>query len=284
MLETGSLIMSSVCVNAAAITVMTGHFYGEDKKEMQTCSKDLMILMFIGTLLRAYWSHSPPEVWSDEDIFVQLFGQIDSVMSPLVWITLIFTVGQAQVAEPAYRPIWAKWWFLSAIASFIGIMCPVIFSYHELPEEAFPFTIPTAISNLLIEVSAMIPQILLNAYGWEKISTQSNTKSVVSNGSQSVSLSPYTTVAVVQSRWAASTTPHFVGFLSLGRVFRAIFWLATVKSLWNDDASGDWALVLTLVLPDVLHSVLLGDFLVRWLRQFKEQTVDPWVHQVSLTL
>merc|ERR1712194_240703 len=89
---------------------------------------------------------------------------------------------------------------------------------------------------------------------------------------------------IVQRRWAASTTPHFVGFLALARVFRVTFWLSTVSSMYADTHEGDWALVATLVLPDVLQTLLFGDFLLSWLRRVKQTAVDPFVEKVSLTL
>lgn len=297
MIETASLILSSVCANAAAVTVMGAHVFAREKKETQSCSQDLMVLMFCGTLFRAYWSHSPPEVWSEEHIILQLGGQVDSFISPLVWGTLLATVGQATKFRAAVRPVYAQWNYLLGAAIAIGLFLPLLLPFHELPEEAFPLTISAAIANLLVELSAMIPQTLLTAHGWQneavantnvnKVEDDDHKYSMV-NGKDELScnLSPLvnTHLAVVQRRWAASSTPHFVGFLALARVFRIIFWLSTVWSMWADTHEGDWALVTTLVLPDVLQTLLFGDFLMQWLRQFKETTVDPFVEKVSLTL
>lgn len=207
------------------------------------------------------------------------------------------TVGRAQTAVPAVRPLYAQWHYLVTVAVVLGFVLSQVMPFLNLPAEAFPFTIPAAIATLLVELSAMIPQTLLTAHGWKKTSSlKESSSNDPKKRSSTIEDSTYennvdvsgsvlkTPLALVIRRWEASTQPHFVGFLCLGRVFRLLFWLITVANMWALTHEGDWALVFTLVIPETIHCVLFGDFLMHWLHKIKNSAVDPFVNQVSVIL
>jgi len=136
------------------------------------------------------------------------------------------TVGKAQTAQPAVRPLYSQWHYLLTAAVVIALIVPQFLPFHELPEEAFPFTISAAIATLLVESSAMIPQTLLTAHGWQTNLSHVSATTVVKESNSSddsdgdVETGRYnrakaleTPFARVQRRWAASSQPHFVGFL-----------------------------------------------------------------------
>jgi len=298
LVETAALGLSSVCTNAAGMIVIFGTLRN-DKKSEQACSMDLMVCMLVGNLLRAYWSHSPPPVWNGDSSLIQLIAQIDTFISPLVWALVIFVSSRygngsnrsksneegnlvganIKVAQvPAYRPRHAQWQYLTLMAVIVGLTLPMIVPYSALSPAAFPLTISSAITGCVIELCAFIPQIYLTAYGYTKTTPTTDANAVTGDGS-------YTSVAtIVHRRWSASNKPHFVGFLCMARVFRAVFWFSTVCAVISQRAAGDLLLIMTLVLPEAIHTMLVGDFLVRWLRQLKESAVDPFVHQVSVAL
>ena len=69
---------------------------------------------------------------------------------------------------------------------------------------------------------------------------------------------------------------HFVGLLSLGRVLRMTFWGIISAGLWwrgEAQASYLW----TFIVPDVIHTAIMGDYLYIWMKKVKLDRIDPYI-------
>lgn len=61
---------------------------------------------------------------------------------------------------------------------------------------------------------------------------------------------------------------YFMGLLCLGRCLRMLFWLVLV----GHPESGETLLVF--VLPDCLHTVVMGNYLYCWLNKVRREATD----------
>jgi len=59
-------------------------------------SRDLQIMLMIGTFARVYWSCSPPPVWSEEETFIQYLSITDVFVSPVLWTAIVYLIGLKQ--------------------------------------------------------------------------------------------------------------------------------------------------------------------------------------------
>ena len=53
-------------------------------------SRDLEIMLFIGTVSRVYWSFSPPSVWAQDPWLCKVFHIIDLMVSVVLWSCVVF--------------------------------------------------------------------------------------------------------------------------------------------------------------------------------------------------
>merc|ERR1712194_716689 len=102
----------------------------------------------------------------------------------------------------------------------MGFGIPLVLPFGELPQTAFPATIPAVISGCIIELCAFIPQIYLTAYGWAITPKSTNGVGVDRENSTSEdqpqsSISYSKVRSLVHKRWSASKSPHFIGFLCM---------------------------------------------------------------------
>merc|ERR1719199_1796928 len=111
-------------------------------------------------------------------------------------------------------------------------------------EGAWPAVDVVVIWNLILDGAAVIPQVLL--------------VSVVAGND-----------AKGNEKSKAKST-NFLGLLCLGRVFRMLFWLVVKMA----DPTHNVALW-TFVLPDLLHSVIMADYLWVWVQKIKEEHIEP---------
>ncbi len=73
----------------------------------------------------------------------------------------------------------------------------------------------------------------------------------------------------------APAASHFVGLLSLGRFLRMAFWVWLL--LHPDSGQAIW----TFVLPDLVHTVIMADFLFHWLKRVKRDQLDPVLERMA---
>jgi len=90
--------------------------------------------------------------------------------------------------------------------------------------------------------------------------------------------------AMVPQVFLVATTPpnqhspdanHFVGLLCLGRLFRTFFWVWLV--LHPDSGHAVW----TFVVPDLLHTIVMGDYLYHWLAKVRKEKILPLVYNMQ---
>lgn len=74
---------------------------------------------------------------------------------------------------------------------------------------------------------------------------------------------------------ASSVASHFVGLMCLSRVFRMIFWAFLFFS--------QEYYILAFIIPDVIHSFIMGDYLYLWMKKVKKENVDPLVNEAIHT-
>lgn len=62
-------------------------------------SKDLQVLLALGSFARVYWSVSPPPVWSSEPMLIQWLSWADVYATPLRWVAVVLLVTFQQEVE-----------------------------------------------------------------------------------------------------------------------------------------------------------------------------------------
>lgn len=241
------------CCNFAAFILLVHHSkierraWEKEKAELMV-SKDLQIMLFIGTCLRVYWSLSPPAVWSDEAMFIQWISFFDVMVSPVVWFIVLVNIGLKQ-KKFADAPVYMRWHVLSALALFFGF-CGTKFLPSLETEESWPYADSIVIWNMVLDGLAMVPQMYHVAHSNEKATPEAS---------------------------------HFVGLLCLGRVFRMIFWtVISMHLLWRGDSSGSY--LWTFIIPDVIHTVIMGDYLYLWAKKVKRDRIDPYLSNIAVNL
>lgn len=217
-------------------------------------SSDTLILLAIGAVARLYWSFSPPGVWAHETASIQALGMIDVVVSGVVHIALLCLIAVIEFGDDSFfhggastdsvaelvvnvcqsvqnrnRPV-----YVQALPLAAGAFCVAAGLAHVGLEPfhhpgAFPLTDTFIVFNMTVDMVAMVPQILQLAGG----------------------------AMMSDSRKSTETTTTFCALLSAARVLRLCFWLA-LYLLWGEA-------VTVFILPDVLHTILMGDFLYQWL-------------------
>ena len=76
----------------------------------------------------------------------------------------------------------------------------------------------------------------------------------------------------------SETAGYFMGFLAFGRLLRVLFWVALFLS--PNLGQGIW----TFMVPDVLHTLVMGDYLYQFMKKLKRETVDPVLTDLFFTV
>lgn len=249
------LIGNWCCIIAAAILLKAHHLKKTAPIDRESepapkpiISKDMQVMLFIGSLLRVYWSVSPPSVWSDEVMVVQWISIADVFCSPMVWAAVLYTIGMQQNVK-FETPIWGSWPVLTLAAGLLG-MCGAPFLPPLENDNSFPFADTFVVFNMVLDGFAMVPQMALLAYSKEKTSSEGS---------------------------------HFVGLLCLGRMFRMVFWAILLVSQYTRGVShGHY--IWTFIVPDIVHSAIMGDFLYVWMQRVKRDQIDPYMSGLAVNV
>lgn len=206
----------------------------ETKQEL-LISYDLQVMLLIGALARVYWSFSPPVVYHAETPFVQWLSVLDILHAPLLWIAVVFFVGLKQTKYTSSdTPTKWRWPSLSFAALILGYLWS-----HVLPSVdiagSFPFQDVVVMFNMIGEGLAIVPQMHLIRYSKEPASREAS---------------------------------HFVGMLCLGRCFRVMFWLAVIV-MHGVRGVENGPHIWSFIIPDLLHTVIMGDYLLIWLEKVR---------------
>lgn len=276
-------------------------------------SKDLQVLLALGSFARVYWSVSPPPVWSSEPMLIQWLSWADVYATPLIWVAVVLlvtfqqevevlvkktqekingdasatnqhssnqfgmssygqnemnsfgghdsmhqrsgfgqessNVGQVSYEKDDYKvPIYLSWPVLTLAGVLCALVGPTLMgSYDDF--SSWDYAVHMVVFNMTIEALAMIPQMHMIAYSKAR---------------------------------ASSSTSHFVGLLSLGRVLRVIFWITLLgpKIIQGHYAGVMWEFVL----PDIIHTIIMGDYLWLWMKKVKRDQIDGMISHVAMNV
>lgn len=273
-------------------------------------SKDLQVLLALGSFARVYWSVSPPPVWSSEPMLIQWLSWADVYATPLIWVAVVLLVTFQQEVEVLVKktqqkingegetqsqfgssygghhemnsfgmggndsmahqrfggqdntthntvsyekddyevPIYLSW----PVLTFAGVLCALVGptlmgSYDDF--SSWDYAVHMVVFNMTIEALAMIPQMHMIAYSKAR---------------------------------ASQSTSHFVGLLSLGRVLRVLFWITLLgpKIIQGHYAGVMWEFVL----PDIIHTIIMGDYLWLWMKKVKRDQIDGMISQYAVNV
>jgi hypothetical protein len=225
-------------------------YKGGELEEDIMISRDLQISLMIGSFSRVYWSCSPPVVWGNEPTIIQWLSMFDVFVSPLVWTAVVILVGLKQ-RKYLTAPVHFSWPVLCGVAFAISLLASYLLPDTHDDHSGWPLAGVMIMFNMLLEGFAMIPQMHLVANTTDKAS--------------------------------GPEASHFVGLLSFSRVLRIIFWaIMMVPDILSGDAHGFY--IWSFLVPDVLHTVIMGDFLYVWLTKVKQEAVDPIFQQMEIAV
>jgi hypothetical protein len=194
---------------------------------------DTRVLLMIGAAIRVYWSHSPPQVWSHEPLWLQVLAILDVHLAPVACgMFLYHGKGMHHIDVPWYH----SWKFLCVIA---GIMSFLPLYKRDTAPNAWPLADCTMVFNMAIEGLAILPELL-----------------VIEKTEDAL----------------APEVSHFVGMLSSARVCRIMFWvtLCVLEGFYIVISSH----LICYILPDLLHTLFMGDFLIAYLKKMKQDRLD----------
>lgn len=240
------------CIAAAAIllyhsTKLERKAWEKDKAELMI-SRDTQIMLLLGTLLRVYWSLSPPAVWSDEPEVIQWISFLDVLISPLVWLAVFVQIGLRQ-KKFTRAPKYMNWMSLTAVATLLGLIGTYFLPTFESPE-SWPYADSVVVWNMILDGLAMVPQMHFIAYSEDKLGPEAS---------------------------------HFVGLLCLGRMLRMLFWgVISAHLIYRGDIHGNY--LWTFIVPDVVHTVIMGDYLYIWMQKMKRDKFDPYMNGVAVNI
>lgn len=221
------------------------------KKVPGCVSSDLQIILFFGTLFRCYWSCVPPVMWEDETSwFIILLAKCDVLFSPVIWGFLCLTVAcsQERTTIEESMPFYLRWKFLVFAAVVVGIATTWTVPSIEM-HEGWKGADVCVVANMFGDAFAMIPQMYLVTYEGEK---------------------------------PKGGTSHFVGLLCIGRVFRMMFWFAMIWEQYQANTLDREHQIWVFVFPDIVHSLVMADFLWIWLKKVKKEQIDPRMERLAI--
>lgn len=212
-------------------------------------TRDLQIALMIGSFARVYWSVCPPAIWTREPTIIQYLSMFDVFVSPLVWTAVVFLVGLKQ-KKYLNAPVHFSWPVLCGCAFVISLIASYLLPEVHAGGDHWPLADVMIMFNMLLDGLAMIPQMHLIAYNNDK---------------------------------SSSEVGHFVGLLSLSRVLRMVFWgFQMLPDILAGNAHGFY--IWSFLVPDILHTVIMGDFLYVWLQKVKREQVDPIFHKMDFAV
>jgi len=262
--------LSSFVSNHLVCFLLLRHIYAAARKNADpsvaapiALSRDLLLMLFISQVQRVYWSFSPPAIW---DVPLPLFSWscfIETITAPFCWLAVLYAV-RKDVSLHIVVPYQFQWLVLTMgafIAAFIWHNVGLAQGFTD--PDGYPIAIEVAMSSHILDGFAIIPQLYHLAQGNKKAEALDTTGERVLN--------------------------HFVALLSIGRAIRMVSWAFHIHSLysvgmlsWDIVSHQGTRRVLLFIAPDLVHTILMGDYLYLWFRALKQQTVDPWLEQISM--
>ena len=86
--------------------------------------------------------------------------------------------------------------------------------------------------------------------------------------------------AAVNKTELKTETSHFVALLSLGRALRIFFWLSMlIPSIMHGDLHSYY--IGAFIIPDIVYTIIMGDFLYVWFKIMRRKHVDGDVEMVG---
>lgn len=260
-MELAIYVLGNMLVNAAAWIPFKDWYdnarasqkmYGgslRDQRHRGLISRDLQTTLVFGAFLRMYWTCSPPSIWSQECLPVMILAILDTFISPLIWLLLLVFVARSQIKSPMERemPIFFTYPCLCTAAMLVAAAGSQFLPSLDMVEESWPLSDVGVIANMAADTLAMIPQMYITMKDQEK---------------------------------ARKETSHFVGLLCLGRLMRMSFWLYLILKQWAVMPLSADHYVWTFVVPDIVHTVIMADYLYIWLKKVKADTIDPLIDQM----
>jgi len=214
-------------------------------------SSDLQVILFFGTVFRCYWSCVPPAVWDDETSWIIIMlAKCDVFCSPFIWGFLCLTVActQGRTVIEQNMPFFLRWKFLVFVAIAIGYAICWFFPTIEM-HRGWRMADVAVVANMFGDTFAMIPQMYLATHDKERPKEE---------------------------------TSHFVGLLCIGRVFRMIFWMAMLRDQYQLGLLDHEHQMWVFVIPDIIHTLVMGDFLWIWLKKLKETQLQPIMERLQI--
>ncbi|CAD7958728.1 unnamed protein product [Amoebophrya sp. A120] len=250
--------------------------YGKPVQVM--VARDTQIMFFLGTLLRFYWSASPPAVWSNEGPIVRTLCQADICISPIVWgcVLAFVAMQQTKYCESLSLPLplfkdstnvaalsasgMAKnrirlplnWFTLTVATLLLSIFLhhmnpPSTWHIDEEDDQPWPMADVSVVWNMLLDCVAMFPQLY---------------------------------IIYVTPEPPSDGAANFVGILCVARVLRMVAWGHIIFTAWVRSI-GVPGFLWCYVLPDFCHSLLMGKYLWLFLARIKKNHLDRWMHNVD---
>ncbi len=223
-------------------------------------SHDMQVMLVIGAWLRLYWGTSSPAVWEVPNKFAGGLACIDVFTAPFLWMLVWWRLRSYDVGSPKL-PIYVQWPFLLFVSVVSGLCWQHYGPFEFYEDKGFRNAQDVSAVSHVLDGLAFVPQIFALSKGVE--------------GSAG-DLHP--------------CVGHFVGLLTMGRFFRMLSWfihIVFLVQLLSGDVPGRrvrTSVVEQIILygvPDVFHTILMGDYFYVWCKKVKEQALDHWSAQIN---
>jgi len=270
-------------------------------------SKDLQVLLALGSFARVYWSVSPPPVWSSEPMLIQWLSWADVYATPLIWVAVVLLVTFQQEVEVLVKKTQEKingednaqgsmqsqnqfgmnsfsdngFESMHQRSGFGGEQSNNTVSYEKNDYEV-PIYLSWPILTLAGVLIALVGPTLMGSYD-DFSSWDYAVHMVVFNMTiEALAMIPQMHMIAYSKARASASTSHFVGLLSLGRVLRVLFWITLLgpKIIQGHYAGVMWEFVA----PDIIHTIIMGDYLWLWMKKVKRDQIDGMITEFAMNV
>jgi len=130
-------------------------------------SRHFQILMMLGSIVRVYWSNSPPSVWSGTSDMCVLLSILDVFISPMLWIAVVCYCPPCEEEENVLasknskNAFWFSWQMWTGVCVVLSLVFEMFRTGGSLNQGAWFCDGAALIFTMLIEGCAVLPQLYL---------------------------------------------------------------------------------------------------------------------------
>lgn len=276
-------------------------YYSHDSDRDLHISKDLLMMFFLSSLCRVYWSISPDPVYHGESVFLQVMALLDLLCTPVVWGLCVVCsntwVWTAVVAKMRSSSRLAG----SEISSLLGSTGASSDKFlrtgnrsddidgEDVGESRHMKMVAwSRLTGIAFIVSVVLRFVLpdiqeFSNHGYPMVELALILNLILDGFAilPQIMLVAKRSHLTTESHANAQKASNFLGLQCVSRVLRMLFW--TMMYLQEGPSGENVTTSLwTMIIPDAVHSLIMADYMWIWINRVRVETIEPWMRQAAL--